>query len=69
MNTETHEKLTAFYKDKEVLVTGGASFIGSHLVGLLISNDAHITVVDNSSSEKKTNLLSVEGKFERLLSV
>ena len=38
------------------LVTGGAGFIGSHLVDRLISDGHRITVVDNLSTGKKENL-------------
>jgi len=39
-----------------VLVTGGASFIGSHLVDALVERDAKIRVVDNLSSGKRENI-------------
>jgi len=45
-----------FYKNKKVLVTGGASFIGSHLVDALLNLDAQVTVVDDLSSGNKKNL-------------
>ena len=41
------------YKDKRVLVTGGAGFIGSALVKQLSEYGAIITVLDNFSSGKK----------------
>lgn len=44
------------WKDSNVLVTGGASFIGSHLVDNLVNLGANVTVVDNLSSGKKENL-------------
>ncbi len=40
-----------------VLVTGGAGFIGSHLIDKLISNGYFIRCVDNFSSGKKENVL------------
>lgn len=44
------------WKDVNVLVTGGASFIGSHLVDKLVELAANVTVVDDLSSGKKENL-------------
>ena len=41
---------------KKVLVTGGAGFIGSHLVDLLIENDYDVVIVDNLSSGSEKNL-------------
>lgn len=40
----------------KVLVTGGAGFIGSHLVDGLINNDHQVFVVDNLSSGKLKNV-------------
>jgi UDP-glucose 4-epimerase len=39
-----------------ILVTGGAGFIGSHLVGRLIAASHDVRVLDNLSSGKRTNL-------------
>lgn len=36
---------------KNVLVTGGAGFIGSHLVDHLIANNINVTVIDNESTD------------------
>lgn len=44
------------WKGKRVLVTGGASFIGSHLVDKLIEKGAKVRVVDNLSSGKIENI-------------
>lgn len=46
----------SFYSSKNVLVTGGASFIGSHLVDRLVADGAIVTVVDDLSSGRKENL-------------
>jgi len=45
-----------FYSNKNVLITGGASFIGSHLSELLLSYGANVTVIDNLSSGTVENL-------------
>ena len=45
-----------FWKDTHVTVTGGASFIGSHLVDKLVSLGSNVSVIDNLSSGKKENL-------------
>lgn len=39
-----------------ILVTGGAGFIGSHLVDALIADDFPVTVLDDFSSGKRDNL-------------
>jgi len=39
-----------------VLVTGGAGFIGSHTVEALLAAGARVTVLDNFSNGKRTNL-------------
>ena len=47
-----------FWENKKVLVTGGAGFIGSHLVEKLIVRKALVTVLDNLQNGKKENLNS-----------
>lgn len=44
---------------KKILVTGGAGFIGSNLIPLLIKKDYFVTVLDNLSSGKIENLNNV----------
>lgn len=43
---------------KKYLITGGAGFIGSHLVDKLISQGQGVIVIDNLSAGKKENLNS-----------
>ena len=43
-------------KSKNILVTGGAGFIGSHLVDRLITMGNRVIVVDNLSSGRKENI-------------
>ena len=53
------EVLQQFYHKKQVLVTGGAGFIGSHLVEKLVQLGARVTVLDNFSSCNLRNLKSI----------
>lgn len=47
------------YFGRAILVTGGAGFIGSHLVEELVRRDADVTVVDNLSTGLESNLSAV----------
>ncbi len=51
-----------FYKDKNVLVTGGCGFIGSHIVELLVNLGAHVTVLGNLATGFEKNIAHVAGK-------
>lgn len=46
------------------LVTGGAGFIGSHLVGALLAGGHHVTVIDSLVNGKKANLQDLPGDVE-----
>ena len=43
-------------KKKKVIVTGGAGFIGSHLVELLVKKNFFVIVIDNFETGRKSNL-------------
>ena len=47
---DIRNQLKVAYANRTVLVTGGASFIGSHLVELLVDAGAVITAADDLSS-------------------
>jgi UDP-glucose 4-epimerase len=47
--------------ERRVLVTGGAGFIGSHLVDTLVARGDHVTVVDNLSVGSRDNLAHHDG--------
>ena len=44
-----------------ILVTGGAGFIGSHICERLVLNGHQVTVIDNFSTGRASNLASLEG--------
>ena len=45
---------------RRVLVTGGAGFIGSHLVGRLLDQGHEVAIVDNLSTGRHENLLAAD---------
>lgn len=51
-------------KGKTVLVSGGAGFIGSHLVRRLVAEGAHVRVLDNLSSGSRANLAGIESQID-----
>ena len=46
------------------IVTGGAGFIGSHLVDALLAEDIAVRVIDNYSTGRPENLAHVAGQVE-----
>ena len=51
---------------KKVVVTGGAGFIGSHIVDALVASDAEVIVLDDFSTGKRENIAHVLDKIELL---
>lgn len=49
---------------KHILVTGGAGFIGSHTVDTLLENNFKVTVYDNFSTGKLSNLNVFDSRLE-----
>jgi UDP-glucose 4-epimerase len=52
-------------KSKKILVTGGAGFIGSHLVDVLIERGHDVVIIDNLSTGKKENI-NKKAKFYKI---
>ncbi len=50
------ERFSKTFNQKNCLVTGGASFIGSHLVDTLLHLGANVKIIDDFSSGKLQNL-------------
>lgn len=59
-------RLKVAYANRAVLITGGASFIGSHLAQLLADAGAVITVADDLSSGQLENLAPIQSRVKFL---
>jgi len=55
------------YAGKPVLVTGGAGFIGSHLVESLVNVGARVRVLDDLSTGNRDNLGAVSDRIEFII--
>src|SRR5437764_257800 len=58
----------SFWRNRRVLITGGAGFIGSHLAEYLVEDGAQVTIADNLEHGRLDNLAAIQGdiRFLRL---
>src|SRR3989442_3709741 len=56
--------MVSFWNDRLVLVTGGAGFIGSHVVEQLIRTGARVRVADSFESGSRENIRKERGKVQ-----
>jgi GDP-L-fucose synthase len=55
--------MSNFWREKKVLVTGGAGFIGSHVVEKLVKREAIVTVLDNLQNGSAGNISHLKNKI------
>lgn len=53
---ETHALYSGYKSRVRVLVTGGAGFIGSHVVEQMLAKDHEVAVIDNLSTGRRENV-------------
>lgn len=51
-------------KMKKIMITGGAGFIGSHVVEYYLQNDYTVSVIDNLSTGRLENLTEFENRID-----
>lgn len=56
--------MSNFWNKKKVLVTGGAGFIGSHVVEKLVERGAIVSILDNLQNGGLDNLKSTRGRYK-----
>lgn len=57
----TKDGISSFYKDKNILITGGLGFIGSSLTVKLAGMGAKVTLIDSLVPEYGGNLFNIHG--------
>lgn len=55
--------MNEFYKNRRIVISGGAGFIGSHLAEKLVEYGANVTIIDNLSTGSLKNLATIKNKI------
>ena len=63
MRTPLPSELIEYFQNKQVVVTGGAGFIGSHLTEALLEMGAQVMVIDNLLTGSRDNLAHLRPQF------
>lgn len=50
--------------NENIIVTGGAGFIGSHLAARLLNDGHSVRIVDNLSTGKRANIERLQGDID-----
>ncbi len=66
VNTYTSKNYLEAFKGKNVLITGGAGFLGSNLAHKLVTLDANVTVVDSMVPTYGGNLFNLHPIMEKI---
>jgi nucleoside-diphosphate-sugar epimerase len=61
--SDAEDRLQRAYAGRRIAITGGASFIGSHLAELLLRAGAIVTVIDDLSSGRLEHLGSIRSEI------
>lgn len=54
---------------KNILITGGAGYIGSHMAGYLITKKVNFAILDNFSKSNLNNILRLQNFFKKKINV
>lgn len=64
MTWYTKKRMKSFFQSKNVLVTGGTGFIGSHVVEKLVARGARVRVLDRITNGRIKNISQLKEKIE-----
>ena len=56
----------SYYKDKNILITGGLGFLGSNLAHLLVKIGANVAVIDNLNPLYGGNIFNINGIKDKI---